>query len=269
MLDKGDDALFDWIKIWIDSHPSLSNFVMMDSFPVLLLCEALMSRRPDLAIPLWRNLLTSMASGIMKSGDLMSFPFRAPAGSLGDEARYEAASRATTDKDLLDIAKKACEHGHRAWLADLIRNASKEDAAAGKARALTLRGYADQDEQFDQLWIDLAPLGASGGWLGSVLSSSRHVYDQNAWARHWYDRFIKAEDEAGVFAAHALMRSAIDVRAQIWISREELCSMSKFNRQIWMLTIGAVNKAIKDRREKLKDTLYWTKIMARTHSPWL
>ncbi|MCY1561102.1 hypothetical protein D9M68_983190 [compost metagenome] len=61
----------------------------------------------------------------------------------------------------------------------------------------------------------------------------------------------------------------MDTGAVHWIDWQRVTELAAPMRRYWDLNTESLNAASKKRREKLKDTLFWTRTMKQTHWPWL
>lgn len=138
------------------------------------------------------------------------------------------------------------------------------------ARAYTLLGFTNQGPAFDLVWSDFDHRRPTMGWLIDVYRTARRAYCRNVWARHWCRCYLEASDPATAFAAYELLASTLDSRAWLWL-RPELDDMppTAWLRAHWDMNLKRLDDISKASENELKDKLFATRTMARTHAPWL
>lgn len=270
MLDKGDPSLWTYVETWIDAITSIPNHELMDEFPMVALTRSLMTRRPDLGVKLWGKLMEAMEGGFVKLTGLQHFIFLAPANHPeAATARNDVLAQAVSDEQLFDLARLACEHGHVDWLASWIEEKATARPVGDTARAITILGFCDQAERFDRTWETLNSTIPNDGWLRHIYEDSRHTYGRGRWARHWYCCFLAATSAEDALASRMLLQAAMDGRATLWLDRKDITALPRWKRQHWDVNVSGLNQANKKFKERLKDKLFWTKIISKTQAPWI
>jgi len=268
LLDRADEVFWSWLDQALTNEITISNLDLMGEFPLLVLAEALMSRRPELGLTLWDNLKEAMQDGIVKISGLISLPFMA-SGDLADAARNRALANAVNDQDLSDLVRQAGKCGQMAWLVDKALELARSGEAEALAMSIMLLGFTDEGETVEIAWAEIDELVPCGGWLEQVYWTSRYTYERNCWARHWYSRYLQAPTDGEAMAALMLLGAAIDNRAVHWIDPLRVTELAAPRRKFWTLNRESLNMASKKRGDKLKDTLFWTRTMKQTQWPWL
>lgn len=268
LLDRADENFWSWLTNALTHEIRVSNLDLMSEFPLLVLAEALMSRRPELGLKLWNDLKEAMQDGIIKTHTLISLPFLA-SGDLANATRNEALADAVNDQEIADLVRQAEKCGQMAWLVDKALELARSVETKALAMSTMLLGFADESQIVEVAWTEIDELVPRGGWLEKVYRMNRQTYDQNRWARHWYSRYLQAATDGEAIAAHMLLGAAMDIRAVHWIDRQQVAELAAPRRRYWDLNTGSLNAASKKRRSKLKETLFWTKTMNQTQWPWL
>ncbi|WP_217574799.1 hypothetical protein [Mesorhizobium sp. GbtcB19] len=270
LIAQNPNEFLPWLTNWLGEIGDISNFVLMDEFPLISLCRVLFETGAPQAEVFWNKLTDAMASGIMKNQSLPLLPMESPVGENGDRMRTLVLSAATTDQDLATLVQAALKHDHTGWLEHVIRDGEASGRAGDIAKAYTLLGYSDAVSPFIGLWEEFSGRKPNRGWLASVYQASHTTFELNRWARHWYCEYLNAPDPAAAFAAFGLLLSCLDGRASLWIKiKSELAPAEGYLKAHWNSNVNELNDAIKNSRDKLKKTLFHTAIMEQTQHPWL
>lgn len=268
LLDRAGDEFWAWLNNTLTSEVKISNLDLISEFPFVVLAEALMTRRPETGLALYDQLKDAMHEGIFKTPALISLPFVAPI-DIANATRNSALTNALNDQDIADLVRLAEKHGETAWIANKALELARTLKTDSLATSAMLLGFADESHAIETAWTEIYQLVPRGGWLEDVYRKCRQSYEQNRWARHWYNCYISAKSDCDAIAAHMLMCAAIDIRAVHWIKRKQIAKLAEPRRRFWDLNTGMINTANQNRRTKLKNTLFWTKTVKQTQSPWL
>lgn len=268
LLDRADEDFMLWLDQALTHDLCISSHDLMDAFPLQVLAEALMSRRPKLGLTLWTKLSEAMQGGIIKVSGLAYLPFIAPS-EIADDARSGVLSEVVNDEELSDLVYQAEKHGQMTWVVGKARELARSAETEALAKSIVLLGFANESQEVESAWNDLGELVPRVGWLEDVYRRSRQNYERNLWAKYWYGRYLQASTETEAMAAHLLLRASMDRRAVNWIDKEQLAKLAPPVGRYWDLNTDSLNAASKRRREGLKNTLFWTKTMKQTQWPWL
>lgn len=268
LLERASENFWEWLEGTLKSEIKISSLDLMEQFPLLQLAEALMGLRPELGLVLWGDLKEVMERDIIKTPQLPTLPFLTPDGTA-DGARNEVLSSVCSDRELADIVL-ACEKGEGTGrLIERAQILSDCSEPSSLAKATMLLAFANETEKVEEAWSKLRSRLPKGGWLEDVYQHSHRRYEENKWARAWFLRFIQAMDPSEACAAHLLLTAVIDSRCSLWLNGELLVQAEPWKRRYWDMNLESLNSAIKSREEKLKETLFWTKLMKQSHWPWL
>lgn len=267
LLDRADENFLLWLEHALTNEITISNISLMSEFPLVLLTEALMSRRPELGLKVWGKLNDAMQDGIIKVSGLIALPFMAPA-DLADAARNKLLSDAVNDQSLADLVRHSGKCGEVAWTVEKALKLSRSEETEALAMSVMLLGFTDKDETVDIAWAEIEDRVPCGGWLEKLYRTSRHSYELNCWARHWYTRYLLASTDGEAISALMLLDASIDTRAVHWIDQKRIPVLEAPRRKLWALYRKSLNAASKKRRDKLKNTFFWTKTMNQTQWPW-
>ncbi|MNI16476.1 hypothetical protein D3C73_698110 [compost metagenome] len=240
----------------------------MAAFPLLVMAEALMSRRPELGLILWDNFKKAMKDDSFKITGMACLPFIA-LNDIADVARNKALMDVVNDQDIADLLNQIEDHGQTAWLVDKVLELVSSGDTESLAMSATLLGFANESQRVELAWGEVEKRIPCGGWLEDVYITSRQNFERNRWARHWFNCYIQATIDSEAIAAHLLLGATMDKRARLWLKRCRLKVLKLSLRKYWDLNMDLLNSASKKRRTKLKDSLFWTKTMKQTQWPWL
>ncbi|MCP1605980.1 NACHT domain-containing protein [Pseudomonas citronellolis] len=267
LLDRCDAEFWDWLKQTLEKI-EIRNSDLFVEFPLRELAEVLMSRQPELGLMLWRKLTEASQDGVMKLTDMNHLPLLAE-GELANAARSEAIDNALNDQELSNVAVRAGRHNQTTWLVEESLKLAHSGTAKSIAAAVTLLGFSDESSEVYAAWNEIRSIVPDQGWLNSVYERARRTYDQNRFARHWYNRYLAATTASEALSALLLLTAAIDTRALHWIRAEQIQPLPPFLQRCWNLNAESLTRAAKRQRDPLKSTLFGTKTMSQSQWPWL
>ncbi|MBC3217251.1 NACHT domain-containing protein [Serratia fonticola] len=267
LLDHAGDDFWLWLDQTIKNEIRVSYIDLMNGFPLLVLAEALMSRRPELGLIIWDNFKEVMQDGSFTISGMTCLPLMASSDIAG-EARDRFLKNIKNDQELADFLCQVEQHGQMEWLIEKIRELISSEETEALAISATILGFADDNPGIDGAWAELERRIPSGGWLEDVYKKSRQNFERNCWARHWFCCYLQATTDSEAMAAHMLLSATMDARARLWIDKPRLTKLAAPMRRYWDLNTELLNASSKKRREKLKDSLFWTRTMKQTHYPW-
>lgn len=268
LLDRVDEDFWCWLEQKIKNEIRVSSVDLMAAFPLLVMAEALMSRRPELGLILWDNFKKAMKDDSFKITGMTCLPFIA-LNDIADVARNKALKDVVNDQDIADLLNQIEDHGQTAWLVDKVLELVSSGDTESLAMSATLLGFANESQRVELAWVEIEKRIPCGGWLEDVYKTSRQNFERNRWARHWFNCYIQATSDSEAIAAHLLLGATMDKRARLWLKRCRLNVLKLSLRKYWDLNMDLLNSASKKRRTKLKDSLFWTKTMKQTQWPWL
>ena len=268
LLDRVDENFWCWLEQKIKNENRVSSIDFMAAFPLFVIAEALMSRRPELGLILWDNFEKAMKDDFFKITGMTCLPF-ITLNDIADVARNEALKDVVNDQDIADLLNQIEEHGQTAWLIDKVLELVSSGETESMAMSATLLSFANESQRVGFAWVEIEKQIPRGGWLEDVYKTSRQNFERNCWAQHWFNCYTHATTDSEAIAAHLLLGATMDKRARLWLKRRHLDELKSSLRKYWNLNTDMLNSASKKRRTKLKDSLFWTKIMKQTQWPWL
>ena len=196
--------------------------VLLAEGTFLALCEALLDHNPELGTQLWRVLwetVTTRYQGVARVDELLHMVFRVPNSLAVDALRKEVAGLkyCNTDQDLFNLAIVASCNNKADWLANLIEEDSKSNCAWRKWRAVTLEGFASDNElPIPEAW----PQGQLKSERAFLIRNSARSKWREACAQHWWKAYLDAHDPVNAYATWVLFLKSADRRAWMWMQRD-------------------------------------------------
>lgn len=270
LLARKKTEFLEWFTPWLDEHPELPWGSLHEAFPLLDLARALIEiGHPD-GKRLWEKLLKAEKTGIHKFPELHFFPLFSPNFSDDTPSLALIVNSLITDAKMRDFVWLVFSADRKEWLADLIREDVVAESAYRQARGWSLLGYADADKLFRDLWRELDANRPRRGWLRDVANRAEDEFNNNVWARHWYELYIKSEDAASSYANYQLMAGCVDSRARLWMKNAPLgtAPLGEIVRSHWILNSETLSNTIKNRLKNEKENLFGIATMRQTQAPW-
>lgn len=159
LVEKRGEDVTGWLFPLLEGGRGSLPGVLIEDFPYIGLCRALLRHQPDDGAHLWLALLELYDQGIVRMEGFESLPFAAPDGQVTDGVRERALDRANTDLDLSKIAQAAIEHERQAWMLRCIERDLAGASAGQIARGLTLAGLLDATPEAPEQGLGLVSPG--------------------------------------------------------------------------------------------------------------
>ena len=211
------------VEIWLAGHEqNTAEFrkrLNLAGGLYLALCEALLDVDWQRGVALWHAIdkcLSITFNGPAGINDLVRMPFRVRVNPGVQQLRsyLYSLARSRTDRAYLDLVICAAGQGSLAW----IREKAVEDEASGigwrQKRAILVNGFMTPSNT--PTW----PEGPTIGSWGAIRRSANTWANNESFARHWWRRFLDAENATQAFAAWNVFLLCADRRAWIWMSAD-------------------------------------------------
>jgi hypothetical protein len=233
-----------------------------------------MRHDPERGVMLWRALKQSVTTRFIGEAgidDMIHMAFRAPASAPVAALRQELLSLrwSNTDRDLFNLATAAHLNGQGDWLADAVAEDGVSTFEWRRRRAAVLDGFGLGNSLSQPLaWPD-GPIRTSHEELVRVAARSRHL---EACARHWWQRYLDAEDLETAYAAWTLLLRAVDRRAWGWLQVEASASALRISCDEPRLRHASINRDVLKRwmakREKALGDRFLGRRIENGVAPW-
>ncbi|HXO25836.1 MAG TPA: hypothetical protein VOA80_00685 [Thermoanaerobaculia bacterium] len=150
---------------------------------------------------------------------LWLLPFKAADTEASRRAARLLFDQAFTDDRLQQLSYAASLFGRLHWLVDEVERSPQPDRTMARDRVLALHALAPARER-TPAYLDRFAADAHG-WRPVAVEWARDQLHRDAWARHWFRRFLQAADREEAWAAFRLFLRCVDRRWLLW-SGEEL-----------------------------------------------
>lgn len=268
---RGDDVS-EWVRPLLTSSKSLVRGFSVREAHLTDLCRSFLKFRPEEGAILWRHLSYALDRSGVRDEELRLLPIKAPDHAAILDLRQLVLEQATNDLHLWWIATAATAHDRVDWLIASIRRDLAATSAGKIARALTLAGMLDNEMKERELWSgELVSWYPPSGWLSRVYNLAAWRFDRNAHARHWLNAFISERERDLAFGHFALFRSCADRRTLHWGGRlfgHVKSGLPDAWKAHWRLIWPDLRSACDREDDKLKGTLFGTKVGTSIQAPW-
>lgn len=219
---------------------------------------------PEFFIEMWKLTQQRMKGRAIDVANLKWYPFEALTTPEVDVVRREIISSATSDEEIVELARLINENGLADWAISVVRSLiSDPDAcAADAARALTLAAYLSPTNSVRQFWAGSAsefPLG----WLADVRTQAQMVHEKRIFLQDWLSRLEHAESDENVFACWRMIARLADrdslpsIRSSLGGSIREKVSTRHFD--YLRLNFMKLVQRVKQNNSRRKSELFFTR----------
>lgn len=276
VLERRRDLASKWVDFALaDSSDSISRIRRARSFYDSL-CAMLLKQEPSTGIRLYERLV-EVDGGVTVRDSQSKIPlldyalFEAPSMDIVYPAWKSRLETCTTDKDLMRVTIVAQLGNGQDWLQSYINQRIASSAPLERSRAFTLMGFVETQGTFDRL-VQLADTEPDT-WVGNLLEKSLDRWQTNAWAKHWFERFLTTGDDTNAWAAFRLFLHCVDGRFWLW-QREARASAEdrrQLARRIAFLKDNShtIENRIRKNEKPLSKHLFGQKAMADQVWPWM
>jgi hypothetical protein len=277
ILDKRPGLVSEWVKLALkDTNDAIRRIRIAQSF-YHALCATLLKHKPTKGVCLyWR--LHNIDGGIIVQDvhskiELLDYAlFDAPAVDTTLDSWKRKLEQCTTDQELMQVAIIA-QHGNgQEWLQSYIEQRIRSSIPLKKSRAFTLLGFLEAEEGFKHIsnLLETEP----ETWTKELLSISLKRWQINAWAKHWFRRFLNVSDNVMAWASFRLFLHCVDSRFWLWqqvIPYEVESSDGQLKKRLEFLAdnLGTIESRIKKNEEPLRKRLFGQKIKSNQVWPWM
>jgi len=130
-----------------------------------------------------------------------------------DELRFERLDRAVNDHELFVEVLAALLNGKKEILDAYIESKFRRKEPSEIARGIMVAGLSDSSEFNDEA---LKRFEGGAGLVGDALKAAKYAYNRNVWARHWYDRMCRTDDNSEFWCCSVLFLRIVDARFEFW-----------------------------------------------------
>ncbi|MNS05457.1 hypothetical protein D3C72_368570 [compost metagenome] len=172
-----------------------------------------------------------------------------------------------SDKALIQTIVIARMKQRNAWLETCIKNRLESPTVDNRARAIACLGLVSMESRMKVLSeTKVAP----DTWLSEIAEWGEYLSKREEWSRHWFQNFLTTPSAVEAWGAWRLFLQTVDSR--FWIDwKHFLESEGAFASRVRQTyrCLSDVKKAIEKNEDRMKETLFGTKIMKGEVWPWL
>ncbi len=276
VLETRPDLVSKWVNFALEDSGAGMRWIRLARSFYTELCAMLLKHEPSTGTRLYQRLVevgggTTVVDSRSKIPLLDYALFEAPAIDIVCFAWKRRLEKCTTDEELMHVAIVAQFGNGRDWLQSYIDQRIDSSAALGKSRAFTLMGFIETQETCECLsqLSETAP----DTWIRDLLKTSLTRWQTNAWAKHWFERFLTDEDSIGAWAAFRIFLHCVDSRFWLWQKRSR-CKVEvnhQLARRIIFLedNLHVVKKRITKNEKDLEKHLFGQKTKPGQAWPWM
>lgn len=264
-----------YYKAWVDpvlnGSPQSFQIVRQCQGFYEQLCEALLDHEPAIGAELFFKLSQSNHTKIIDSNTnlrTINFaPFKAIASDRVDALRREIFNNCINDNDLYELALISQVCKKTTWLEELIAELLKSDIDYDIARGLQLSGFLSNDKEENlQNWINTH----NNSWLMDVAKNALNHYNNNVWAKEWFNKFMMEDDRLKAWTSFRLFLKCVDRRYWIWKTEvTDIATPLDWKVNILIGYQGSIKEACKKNEKKLKDKFITHNVNERQTWPWM
>ncbi|KAA0676539.1 hypothetical protein DS837_30685 [Azospirillum brasilense] len=271
LVERRGARVVEWVQPLVSGARRTPATGLIEDFPYIDICRALLRHRPVDGAALWTKLRQHHERGLVRSDSISLLPFEVPEAEPIDELRHYVCDHTYDDYELSLIATAIIDSGQQGWLIRRIERDLSGSSAGQIARGLWLAGLLDASDAADHLWRAGLANPPAPGWLADVHALADRQYRRNIQARRWLDEFLEERDRDRAFGRHLLFLRCADRRAYAWAPerlREAWDDLPEPWRLHWNLCFQDLKTTIEKRDKKGRETLFGTKITSHIQWPW-
>lgn len=179
--------------------------------------------------------------------------------------------KCSTDLELFELALVVQQTGNISWLKNKIEKELESSWQFDHARSIVFTGFLETNDSEVALnkYIEMPRC-----WLQAVAEKSMNLWNKNAWAKHWFNRFLNDEEDTKAWACFRLLLKCVDRR--FWIWKENFLDDyfpkkdGRHNRlEFLSLNQDEIKKAIKKNEEMWSKTFLGEKVLSNQVWPWM
>jgi hypothetical protein len=270
------DLVDQWVTNMLKEQPEAVHRLHVSSTFFEALCEMLLQTEPQLGLRLyWRLQSISLYVFTRDSNSHIRWLdyalFRAPATVDVQQAWEQRLEQCKTDQELLEVVLVAQAGQKEDWLWFYIERALQSEIPIMHMRAITVLGFIDATlsiERLDQLQTQVPDT-----WIRKLISLSVERQQQNAWAKHWFRRFLTAHDELYAWASFRLFLRCADRRFWLWqlqvIAEIGSHTISNPRHSFLKANIDVIESQAKKNENDLTKQLFGHKVQGGQLWPWM
>jgi hypothetical protein len=176
-----------------------------------------------------------------------------------------------TDRELMELAIVS-QHGNgQDWLWSYIQEGVRSPVPLQKSYSMTLLAFIEGEEA--RTLLNTLLEDQPDTWVKQLLETSLRRCQMNAWAKHWFRRFLCADDDVTAWASFRLFLQCVDSRFWLWQRqiKNEVTSSANIERRWTFLedNLDTLKNMIRKNEEPLEKHFLGQKILQNQVWPWM
>jgi hypothetical protein len=276
VIEQYPNLVSEWVRTSLADGIDTLRLISRSGSFYAALCTALLEEDVDAAVQIYWRLqgVVSPAHGVDKNTgiELLDFDlFRSsPSDTLKDTWK-RILEACNTDQSLMKVAL-LCQFGTgKDWLWSYVTERITSSAPIDRARSIALLGFVDDQDALEALQ-KLLQL-QSDTWVKDLAKTSKQRWDRNSWAKHWFRRFLTADDDVTSWASFRLFLQCVDTRFWFWrevVGVEVGESNISTQRSAFLRdNLETIHHSIRDNEKDMAKHFLGRKILERQVWPWM
>jgi hypothetical protein len=276
VIEVRPELLTQWLTYGGANNTEKSHLIFQASSFYAALCLILLEKRITEGIQLYWDLQETRTRVRLVDGEtrveLLDFAFfRADSGNESTRAWERKLESCSTDQELMTIALIVQDCGNTDWLWSYIVERLDSRIPIDRARSRVLLGFFDSEKAGEL--IQRLCQNDTGSWPAKLSTTAKKRQDMNKWAKHWYSRFLTAEDDVDAWSAFRLLLRCVNSSFWFWRARSEVCSgdsQANGKRNLFLQNnLDTIRNAIKNNERELADQFLGQKGIKGQVWPWM
>ena len=278
VLVNQPDIVAQWLDLAMSETNESARVVPLCRSFYEAICSVLLRTDPVRGASLYRQLCRT--NGKVEFRDSLSGLFWLDHALFSESGHKDVADlwterieQCTTDKQLMEIAILA-QHGLAGeWLWSYIQDHIPSSSPLDSVRAITLLAFVHSEEARDSLQALLD--GYHNTWSREIMEKSLLRWQTNAWAKHWFRRFLTVEDDVIAWASFRLLLRCVDSRFWSWYEGmivNTLCTeigQKKIRLDFLDANLDSLKNSVKNNEKKLREEFLCQRTLDGQAWPWM
>jgi hypothetical protein len=267
VLHQQPDLVNEWLEGAFAEHPEAVRRLYLGASFYGALCIMLLRNAPDKGVALyWRLEEVGVAVRVLDYA-----LFRCPPTAETKNAWEGKLEGCRTDRELMELAIVAQQGNGQDWLWSRTKQGVQSPVPLEKARSMTLLGFMETEEALELLNRLLEDQPDT--WAKRLLEKSSKRWNANAWTKHWFRRFLSADDNVTAWASFRLFLQRVDSRLWLWGQqvKAELDSNAKIEGR-WIFfedNSDTLENRIRKNEQSLEREFLGQKVLQGQVWPWM
>jgi hypothetical protein len=271
VIEQYSNLVSEWVRAALADGMDASRLISRSGSFYAALCIALLEKNVDTAVQIYWRLQKVMSPAHVVDKYTGFDLFRASASDTLKETWKRMLEECNTDQGLMKIAL-LCQFGTgKDWLWSYITEGINSSAPIDRARSIVLLGFFDDQNALKALQRLLQ--NQPDTWVKDLAQTSEQRWNWNSWAKHWFRRFLTADDNVAAWASFRLFLQCVDTRFWFWrkvVEAEVDESNISMQRSAFLRdNLETIHHSIRDNEKDMAEHFLGQKILERQVWPWM